>query len=271
MVFKPSELVPLTGQPSPSPSGQAARQTCGHRAGRRGHRQALVAADIDMVGFVGSRGGPPHQAACAALKRLVLELGARTDDQSAPCGPPRRGRYAVRESMRNSGQVCCRSSASTWKAAAERYRLVVEKARASRSALRRVFMGRWRARSSAAGAGAGAGAQAREPCCWAAGAPGPAPADHRVAGVTDDGALAARDLQAHRGRARGRGRGGGAAPRERQHLRPRRASVWSGDAAATARWPRACRPDRWREPRPRRCGRPALVRREAGGFGFSAA
>jgi acyl-CoA reductase-like NAD-dependent aldehyde dehydrogenase len=71
---------------------------------------ALVDADVDMVGFVGSRatGVRIMEAASKGLKRLVLELGGKDPmvvfedadlDAAARC--------AVQQSLRNTGQVCC--------------------------------------------------------------------------------------------------------------------------------------------------------------------
>jgi len=111
VVFKPSEHVPLTGQVIAE-----IVQACTpedvlcliHGAGETGAE--LVAADIDMVGFVGSRetGKRIMESAAQGLKRLVLELGGKDPlvvfadadlDAAAEC--------AVRHSLRNTGQVCC--------------------------------------------------------------------------------------------------------------------------------------------------------------------
>jgi len=111
VVFKPSEHVPLTGQ-----AIAEIIQACVpedvlvlvHGAGETGAE--LVAADIDMVGFVGSRdtGKRIMESASKELKRLVLELGGKDPlvvfadadlDAAADC--------AVRHSLRNTGQVCC--------------------------------------------------------------------------------------------------------------------------------------------------------------------
>jgi acyl-CoA reductase-like NAD-dependent aldehyde dehydrogenase len=111
VVFKPSEHVPLTGR-----LVAEIVQACVPEdvlvlvegAGETG--AALVAADIDMVGFVGSRdtGKRIMESAAQGLKRLVLELGGKDPlvvfadadlDAAADC--------AVRHSLRNTGQVCC--------------------------------------------------------------------------------------------------------------------------------------------------------------------
>lgn len=111
VVFKPSEHVPLTGQLI----AEIVQSCVGEDvlvliqgAGETG--AALVAADIDMVGFVGSRetGVRIMESAAKGLKRLILELGGKDPmvvfadadlDAAADC--------AVRHSLRNTGQVCC--------------------------------------------------------------------------------------------------------------------------------------------------------------------
>ncbi|HZL99027.1 MAG TPA: aldehyde dehydrogenase family protein [Planctomycetota bacterium] len=111
VVFKPSPLVPLTGAAlaeaftAELPSDALVLVQGGDETGK-----ALVAAEVDMVGFVGSVEAGRHiMAACAGgLKRLVLELGGK--DPMIVCADAdlaAAATYAVRESMRNSGQVCC--------------------------------------------------------------------------------------------------------------------------------------------------------------------
>jgi acyl-CoA reductase-like NAD-dependent aldehyde dehydrogenase len=97
--------------------------------------KALVASPVDMVAFVGSVEAGRHiMAACASgLKRLVLELGGK--DPMIVCADAdleAAASYAVRESMRNSGQVCCAVERIYVEApAAPRFtELVVQKARA---------------------------------------------------------------------------------------------------------------------------------------------
>jgi acyl-CoA reductase-like NAD-dependent aldehyde dehydrogenase len=111
VVFKPSELVPLTGALVAAsfqevlPPGVLELVQGGGDVGA-----CLVDSDIDMVGFVGSRatGQKIMQAAGSGLKRLVLELGGKDPlivfedadlDAAAEC--------AVRHALRNTGQVCC--------------------------------------------------------------------------------------------------------------------------------------------------------------------
>ncbi len=111
VVFKPSELVPLTGQAFVEPFlAELPADVLAIVQGDEATGKALVAADIDMVGFVGSVEAGRHiMAACApSLKRLVLELGGK--DPMIVCADadlPAAAEHAVRESMRNSGQVCC--------------------------------------------------------------------------------------------------------------------------------------------------------------------
>ncbi len=111
VVFKPSELVPLTGAAlaeifaAELPADVLLLVQGDERTGK-----ALVAGAIDMVGFVGSVEAGRHiMAACApGLKRMVLELGGK--DPMIVCADAdldAAAEYAVRESMRNSGQVCC--------------------------------------------------------------------------------------------------------------------------------------------------------------------
>ncbi len=111
VVFKPSEIVPLTG--AEMYAAFAAELPAGVIElvqGDEATGKALVAAPIDMIGFVGSVGAGRHIMASAAgsLKRLVLELGGK--DPMIVCRGAdleRAADYAVRESMRNTGQVCC--------------------------------------------------------------------------------------------------------------------------------------------------------------------
>jgi len=111
VVFKPSELVPLCGAAlaeafaAELPPGVLVLVQGDDSTGK-----ALVAAPIDMVGFVGSVAAGRHiMAACApGLKRMVLELGGK--DPMIVCADAdleAAARHAVRESMRNAGQVCC--------------------------------------------------------------------------------------------------------------------------------------------------------------------
>lgn len=111
VVFKPSEMVPQVGALIAELLNEhlpAGVLELVQGAGEVG--AALVASDIDMIGFVGSRdtGIRIMQSAADDLKRLVLELGGKDPlivmedadlEQAAEC--------AVRHSLRNTGQVCC--------------------------------------------------------------------------------------------------------------------------------------------------------------------
>ncbi|MBI1380924.1 MAG: aldehyde dehydrogenase family protein [Planctomycetaceae bacterium] len=111
VLFKPSEHVPLVGAAlaeilgATLPDGVLQLIQGGGSVGA-----ALVASDVDMIAFVGSRttGVAILTAAAAGLKRVVLELGGKDPlivfedadlDSAADC--------AVRHSLRNAGQVCC--------------------------------------------------------------------------------------------------------------------------------------------------------------------
>jgi acyl-CoA reductase-like NAD-dependent aldehyde dehydrogenase len=111
VVFKPSEHVPLVGATLAELIG--AHLPDGvlelvQGAGATG--AALVEADVDMIGFVGSRstGQRIMAAAGRGLKRLVLELGGKdplvvfADADLAAAAD-----VAVTHALRNSGQVCC--------------------------------------------------------------------------------------------------------------------------------------------------------------------
>jgi acyl-CoA reductase-like NAD-dependent aldehyde dehydrogenase len=138
VVFKPSEHVPLVGA--------ALRELLGAHlpdgvlelvqgAGATG--AALVEADVDMIGFVGSRETGLRVMAAAArdLKRLVLELGGKDPlVVFADADLEAAADVAVTHALRNSGQVCC-SVERVYVAAPvrERFeRLVLERARSWR-------------------------------------------------------------------------------------------------------------------------------------------
>lgn len=135
VVFKPSEIVPLTGAAlfelfaAELPEGVLMLVQGDEVTGK-----ALVASAIDMVGFVGSVEAGRHiMSACGpGLKRLVLELGGK--DPMIVCADAdleKAADYAVRESMRNTGQVCCSvERIYVEQPAAERFtELVVQKTR----------------------------------------------------------------------------------------------------------------------------------------------
>lgn len=110
VILKPSEQTPLIGQAYADlvneflPPGvlQVVQ-------GDEVQGSALVAADIDLIAFTGSRAAGKHILAAAAprLKRVILELGGKDPllvledadlEQAA--------RFAARNSFRNAGQVC---------------------------------------------------------------------------------------------------------------------------------------------------------------------
>ncbi len=71
--------------------------------------KALVAGDVDMIAFTGSKNAGQHimQSAAKGLKRLILELGSKDPmivlegaDLDAAAA------FAARNSLRNCGQVC---------------------------------------------------------------------------------------------------------------------------------------------------------------------
>jgi acyl-CoA reductase-like NAD-dependent aldehyde dehydrogenase len=111
VVFKPSELVPLVGAAIAKITAELVPAGVLELVQGSGATGAeLVAGDVDLIGFVGSRATGQHimQSASSSLKRLVLELGGKDPlvvmadanlEAAAEC--------AVRHSLRNAGQVCC--------------------------------------------------------------------------------------------------------------------------------------------------------------------
>lgn len=111
VVFKPSEHVPLTGAliaevlQAVLPDGVLELVQGGGDVGA-----ALVASDVDMIGFVGSRetGQAIMRSASDGLKRLVLELGGKDPLVVMPDADlDSAAEAAVTHSLRNTGQVCC--------------------------------------------------------------------------------------------------------------------------------------------------------------------
>ncbi|MCP4735777.1 MAG: aldehyde dehydrogenase, partial [Bosea sp.] len=111
VVLKPTEHAPIVGRmlfdafAKHLPEGVIQLVQGGGDAGA-----ALVEADVDMIGFVGSLATGQHimRSAADGMKRLVLELGGKDPlivladadlDKAAKC--------AVTHSLRNTGQVCC--------------------------------------------------------------------------------------------------------------------------------------------------------------------
>jgi len=135
VVFKPSELVPMVGARIAEllneslPDGVLELVQGDGLVGA-----ALVASEIDMVGFVGSRetGKRIMASASKELKRLVLELGGKDPlIVMADADLELAAENAVRHSLRNAGQVCCSvERVYVAEAVAEEFEArVVEKAR----------------------------------------------------------------------------------------------------------------------------------------------
>ena len=110
-VFKPSEHVPLTGALVAKAFAEALPAGVLELVQGTGETgAALVAADVDMIGFVGSRATGQRIMASAAgdLKRLVLELGGKDPlVVFADADLEAAAETAVRHALRNTGQVCC--------------------------------------------------------------------------------------------------------------------------------------------------------------------
>jgi acyl-CoA reductase-like NAD-dependent aldehyde dehydrogenase len=110
VVFKPSEETPLVGQAYTDILNEFLPENVlqiVHGADDQG--KALVASDINLVAFTGSREvGAAILTACGPeLKRVVLELGGKDalivlEDADIDAA----ANFAVQNSFRNSGQVC---------------------------------------------------------------------------------------------------------------------------------------------------------------------
>ncbi|MCG6871459.1 MAG: aldehyde dehydrogenase family protein [Gammaproteobacteria bacterium] len=110
VILKPSEETPLVGQAYADALNRALPAgvlQVVHGGGEQG--RALVAADVDLIVFTGSRAAGKHILAQASqhMKRVVLELGGKDPlivladaDISAAA------KFAARNSFRNAGQVC---------------------------------------------------------------------------------------------------------------------------------------------------------------------
>ncbi|RMH38491.1 MAG: aldehyde dehydrogenase [Deltaproteobacteria bacterium] len=110
VILKPSEETPLIGQAYADllnevlPPGVL---QVVHGADDQG--KALVAADVDLIAFTGSREAGKHILAAASrrLARVVLELGGKDPLivlRDADVG--RAAKFAAQNSFRNAGQVC---------------------------------------------------------------------------------------------------------------------------------------------------------------------
>ena len=110
VVFKPSEETPLIGQAYADILNEVLPDDVlqiVHGADKQG--KSLVAADINLVAFTGSREvGAKILSACGPdLKRVILELGGKDalvvlEDADLEAASD----FAVHNSFRNSGQVC---------------------------------------------------------------------------------------------------------------------------------------------------------------------
>jgi acyl-CoA reductase-like NAD-dependent aldehyde dehydrogenase len=110
VVLKPSEETPLTAQAYADVLAQVLPEgvlQVVHGADAQG--KALVASDVDLIAFTGSRQAGKHILASASqgLKRVVLELGGK-DPLIVLDGADLRAAaaFAARNSFRNAGQVC---------------------------------------------------------------------------------------------------------------------------------------------------------------------
>lgn len=110
VVLKPSEETPLCGQAYADALNEVLPEgvlTVVHGADAQG--KALVASDVDMIAFTGSREVGKHimREASTTLKRVVLELGGKDpmivlDDADLR----KAAKFAAFNSFRNCGQVC---------------------------------------------------------------------------------------------------------------------------------------------------------------------
>ena len=110
VILKPSEETPLIAQAYVDALNEGLPEgvlQIIHGADDQG--KELVAADVDMIAFTGSRetGKKIMASASSGLKRVLLELGGKDplivlDDADLP----KAARFAAMNSFRNAGQVC---------------------------------------------------------------------------------------------------------------------------------------------------------------------
>jgi succinate-semialdehyde dehydrogenase/glutarate-semialdehyde dehydrogenase len=110
VVFKPSEHVPLVGEEIfKCFSKELPDHVLNLLQGKGNVGAQLVSSDIDMVAFVGSQraGIDIMYRASKSLKRLILELGGKDPMLVfADADLEMAAEIAVRESLRNTGQIC---------------------------------------------------------------------------------------------------------------------------------------------------------------------
>ncbi|MEM9488558.1 MAG: aldehyde dehydrogenase family protein [Myxococcota bacterium] len=110
VVFKPSEETPLTGQAYADLLNDVLPENVLQVVhGNDEQGRAVVAADIDLIAFTGSREAGKHilTAAAGDLKRVILELGGKDPMivlDSADVA--KAASFAAKNSFRNAGQVC---------------------------------------------------------------------------------------------------------------------------------------------------------------------
>jgi len=110
VVLKPSEQTPLIAQAYADVLNQFLPENVLHVVhGEDDQGKALVAADVDIIAFTGSKVVGQHIMAAAAggLKRIILELGSK-DPLIVLDGADldKAAQFAAQNSFRNCGQVC---------------------------------------------------------------------------------------------------------------------------------------------------------------------
>jgi acyl-CoA reductase-like NAD-dependent aldehyde dehydrogenase len=110
VLLKPSEQTPLVGQAYADLLNEVLpRDVLLVVHGDEVQGAALVAANIDLIAFTGSRAAGKHILAAAAgrLKRVILELGGKDPlIVLADADLGKAAKFAARNSFRNAGQVC---------------------------------------------------------------------------------------------------------------------------------------------------------------------
>lgn len=110
VILKPSEETPLTALAWTACVAEALPPDVLQIVfGDEAQGKALVAADIDLIAFTGSRGAGQHilESAGRGLKRVILELGGKDPLVVLPDADLDAAvAFAARNSFRNAGQVC---------------------------------------------------------------------------------------------------------------------------------------------------------------------